>query len=182
MMAFGENIGDTSIAYYINLSRHERMIEYTYPSAYGQFENAHFVDKPDHHGHYINIMNIEHADFKEVDSVKRKDIIMILASTVEDIVAASVKKGVKNESLPALYGFDYKGREILCGFDMVDEISDLKSALYYCIVKDKPHGNFARYKYSDDKVDFTEHIGEHSYMYAKIINLAEPFPFFKMPE
>ena len=81
-----------------------------------------------------------------------------------------------------LYAFSMKGKSFLCGFDMIDELCDDRKTFYYAAVKDKKRGGFAKYGYADNTFGFTDTVGEHSYIYIKIINLAEPFQFFKMPD
>jgi hypothetical protein len=181
LMAFGEQLEGCTIAYYVNTTGRERIICYTYPSSNGQEENAHFVEEIGMHpNHYINILEMEAGSIKKAKKVK--PIPSAKVHSTDDLIIAAIRRGVSHESLPQIYSFSHKGKTVICAFDIIEELSDGQKTIYYAVCEKKPNASFARYKYSDNKVDFAEYMGEHSYMYAKIINLAEPFPFFKMPE
>lgn len=179
----GEPIGDTTLAYYIGIPNREHAVSYSYPSETGMQENAHFTEsKTGLQNHYMNIIGLDSSSFKEAAKIKAKDLITIRLDSVEDLVSAAIKRGIAADSLYNLYSFDYKGRQVLCGFDVIEELSDDTRILYYALPDTTIKGKFARYKYSENKIDFTDYMGEHSYMYAKIIPLAEPYPFFKVPD
>ena len=95
-----------------------------------------------------------------------------------DLIGFAIKKAAKDESLSQLFSFDWKGRRVVGAFNLVDGLADGKTAFYYSFCEEKTLG-FARYDYREDRVDFSDSMGEHAYMYAKVVNLAEPFPFFK---
>ena len=178
LMAFGEQLENVMLAYYVNTTSGERIISYTYPSSSGQEENSHFVEEiGTHPNHYVNIIEIDGASFKTAKRLKPVPLVKI--STPESLITAVIRRGMSGELLPQIYSFQHSGKAMLCAFDLIEELSEGQRTLYWAEARSKPKANFARYKYSDNKVDFADHMGEHSYMYAKIINLAEPFPFFK---
>lgn len=182
LFAVGETVGDSTIAYYVNVTKPEQVISYTYPSYDNQSENSHFLEAPAHQqSHYMNIINIRRSGFKQSKLNAPKDLITIELEDSSDLIKAIIKRGVSSESIPQIYAFEYGKKTIMCGFDVIEELSDDVKILYYAVSSSTKRENFARYKYSENKVDFTDFLGEHSYMYAKIINLAEPYPFFKMP-
>ncbi len=181
LFSVGEDICGASIAYYINIGKPEHVISYTYP-AFGEPENPHFVESPDsQQNKYMSIINISSAEFCEAKTSKGKRPIMVQLSSTLDLVNAAIRRGISSESISQIYAFEYRGRMILCCFDVLEEFQDDERTMYYAIAESRKASSFVRYKYADNKVDFTDYMGEHSYMYAKIINLAEPFPFFKMP-
>ncbi len=182
LFAVGEQVCGSNLAYCVDASAKEHIISYTYPAP-GEPENSHFVESPGNpqQHHYMSIINISNPGFSESKSLKGKAPIMVQLDAVLDLVNAAIKRGVNSESISQIYSFDYKGRRILCCFDVIEELADDTRILYYAVADGAHEANFARYKYSENKVDFTDYMGEHSYMYAKVINLAEPFTFFKMP-
>jgi hypothetical protein len=179
-----ESIGDSPIAYYINVPGKESLISYTYPDSPGQNENAHFVKSAEHDQGVSSmaIIHIEGMAFSGASKVPKSSIHWIRLSSANDVVTAAIRKSAGTESLCNLYSFSFNGKSVICGFDLIDELGSESKLLYYAISSDQNGAKFARYKYSENKVDFTDCIGEHSYMYAKIIPLAEPFPFFNMPD
>lgn len=183
IFAMGEEICGTSMAYYVNSATKESMISYTYPSWPAQPEEAHFTEQFSSQGvHCMNIMNIGRADLKPAALKPSAAPAIVELSDPHDLIRAVIRKGVQTESIQHVYSFAHRGSAVLCAFDAVEELSGEEKTLYYSVQKGGTHGNFARYKYSENEVDFTGYMGEHSYMYVKIINLAEPFPFFKMPD
>lgn len=178
----GETVGDAQLAYYINVQRRESAISYTYPSSGGQSENAHFIDPgtpyPDR---YMSVISME-AEFAEASRVPARGIETIRLASSTDLVIAAIRKSAATETLCSLYAFRQGGREILCGFDLIEELGDDPRKLYYAAAPGAAQARFARYRYVDNRADFADYVGEHSYMYAKIIPLAEPFKFFNMPD
>lgn len=182
IFAIAERIADIPIAFYINIPKRESLISYTYPTSDGQSENAHFAQEGEHdQSHYMNIIHMDQA-IADAKRMPRKGFETVRLSSVNDLIITAIRRSVSAESLSSLYTFEYRNRHVICGFDLIDELRDDTATFYYALAKDMHRAKFARYKYSENRVDFTDFIGEHSYMYAKIINLAEPFPFFKMPE
>ncbi|MCL5413046.1 MAG: hypothetical protein M1569_01430 [Candidatus Marsarchaeota archaeon] len=181
LFAIGESVCDSSIAYYVNIERQEHMISYTYPMP-GESENSHFLESPSLQQHYyMGIINISSAGFREAKALKGKEPAIVRLEAPIDLIIAAIKRGVSSESIPQIYAFDCKGKLIMCCFDVIEELADDNHIMYYTVADSTGSSNFVRYKYNENKIDFTDYMGEHSYMYAKIINLAEPFPFFKMP-
>ena len=183
LFAAGEEVCKSTLAYYINTAGSERAISYTYPSSVAQRENSHFTSdiKPEQ-GSLIRIISISSAEMKEASVRDREAPLLVMLASSSDLIGAVLLQAAGTETIPYMYSFAYKDKRILCAFDAIDGLSGDNKVLYYALLGRGESGSFARYKYSDNKIDFTEYMGEHSYMYAKIINLAEPFPFFKMPD
>ena len=183
IFALGEEIGKSALAYYIANPKAERAISYTYPASPLHKENSHFTSGEKQEGSStLNIICIDSAGISD-GKPKEKELPSIARlSSVHDLITATLMLASGTESIPHIYSFTYKGRPVLCAFDVVEGLSDENKILYYALPDKNPSGSFVRYKYSDNRIDFTEYMGEHSYMYAKIIHLAEPFPFFKMPD
>ncbi len=181
LFSFGEQLDGAIIAYYINAPDSESMVCYSYPSSGDRSENAHFVNEiGSPPNHYMNILEIDGSNLKEAK--KAKPMTMVRAKSPEELIIAVIRKGVAHESLPHIYSFKKSAKTVFCAFDVIDELSEGPRTLYYALSTANHEACFARYKYIENKVDFTAYMGEHSYMYAKIINLAESFPFFKMPD
>lgn len=181
LMTFGEQVDGATIAYYVNSPQSEKLISYTYPSSNGQGENTHFVkEMGTHPDHFMNIIGMDGRNMKEAK--KLKPMLAVKVESPQELVMAVIKSGVEHGSLPHMYSFTKGKGTVICAFDIVEELAEGPKTLYYATMEKNPNACFARYKYTENKVDFTACMGEHSYMYAKIINLAEPFQFFKMPE
>lgn len=182
IIALAESIANATLAFYVEAEPKSNLIKYTMPMSEHQKEQSVFAQNAgEQPGHYINIIDVEMKKFKPAKGVKKNELNIVKMGDTSSIINAVIKRSVKNEFLMHLYSFNYKGNLVLCGFDLIDELIDETKTLYYSVSKIKEPTSFARYDYINNKVEFTNTIGEHSYMYTKIINLAEPFPFFKMP-
>ncbi|MCL5419927.1 MAG: hypothetical protein M1354_03570 [Candidatus Marsarchaeota archaeon] len=183
LLVLGESIGDAIMAYYINYDNPRSFIRYTFPSSSGERESAAFADSAEGPGkHSINVLRMSLDAFCEAKNAGRRDAIGIRMGSPEDLAHAAIKRAVKEESFISLYAFEYRGKTVLCGFDLIEELMDEKKTFYYAVLKDKRKAGFAKYSYADNTFEFTDTVEEHSFIYVKIINLAEPFPFFKMPD
>ena len=72
------------------------------------------------------------------------------------------------------------GKAVLFGFDLIDALSNEKRYIYYTIVELSLVKNFAVYNYRENKTNFVDSVGEHSYLYLKVINLEEKPSFIKI--
>ncbi len=177
IFALGEQLDGSTLALYVNSAQSEGMLCYTYPSYGGQPENTHFVTAAGQMpNHYMGILEMESAGIKEAK--KAKPVLAVRIRSPDELVKAVIRKGVATESIPHIYAFSKEGKVVLCAFDIISEFQEGPRTVYYAVSDRMPAASFARYKYTENKVDFTTYVGEHSYMYAKIINLAEPFSFF----
>ncbi len=181
LIVFGEHLEGAVVAYYINTPSAERMICYTYPSSISQSENSHFVtEMGSPPNHFMNILDIDGKNLKK--NTKAPKVPIVKVGSVDELVIAVIRKGIANECFAQMYSFNNGKNTVFCAFDILEELSEGPTTLYYAVSNKNQNAGFARYKYTENKVDFTGYMGEHSYMYAKIIKLAEPFPFFKMPD
>jgi len=181
LIAPGGRIKDTMLAYYVSVKESGRIIRYT-PASEDAKERAEFVasmrsDLPNRY--YINVMRSDLSGFSRAKTIDAKSVELIRVESALDLVSSVIKKTSKEEpTLAHVYAFPFKGKRIIAAFDIVNAFSDDKPAFFFTQLDGEARG-FARYDYKEDKLDFTDIVGEHAYMYAKVINLAEPFPFFK---
>lgn len=174
LMALGERINDKFLLiYYADVESAKGMIEYSPPAE--EAEAFRFVNHRTSKT-CINVLRCS-IPFSSRKKKPQSGLFTVKMGSAEDIAKAAIG-GSDSDHIPHLYSFDYKGRHILCGFNLIDALHNGASSLYYAVSQKPLPGSFARYNYNSDSVEISERIGEHSYMYVKIINLAEPFPFF----
>ena len=177
-MAIGEAFESKAICYYVPYEKRADLLEYRVPQAHGEKETAEAVDRIERQpSHYVNIIDIGLKDIirKKFGKV---EVALLRAAGHEDIVRALVKRGMRDEYITHIYSFVHKGFRVVGAFDIVEELQNGRKAFYYSVSTNNIDAAFARYSYADNRVDFSKTFGEHNYMYVKIINLAEPFPFF----
>lgn len=183
LIALGECIKESVIGYYVSVETQHSFIRYSFPSSSDITESAVFSETAEgSEKDHISIFRVDLGDFRELKAAGRDDVQQIKVETTQDLMHAAIKKSLREESFALLYAFEARGRRFICGFDLIDELADDRKTFYYAETKDKTKGGFARYSYSSNTFEFAETVGEHSYIYIKIISLAEPFPFFKMPD
>lgn len=179
LIAFGEHVGSTTIGYYAESADEKSdIIKYTPPSD-GNTERIEFLKQGQQGVSWINIINMDLESFIHNKKINSKKIVKIKLKNIEDIAKIVIRKAAKYEFFTHLYSFEINDKFIVCGFELVDKLENEETAFYYVELVEKHVSKFVRYNYTDNKVDFTESVGEHAYMYVKMINLAEPFPFFK---
>ena len=179
VMALGERINDKFLLiYYADVKGAKGMIEYS-PPAEGA-EAFRFVDQRTSKT-CINVLRCSILSSSTQKKKPQAELFTMKMGSVDDIVKAAIG-GSDSDHIPHLYSFDYKGKHILCGFNLIDAFHNGASSIYYAVSQKPLPGSFARYNYNGDSVEISERVGEHSYMYVKIINLTEPFPFFSEPK
>ena len=178
VMAIGEAFENKVICYYVPYEKRAELIEYMVPQVHGEKEAAVAVERIERQpAHYVNIIDVGLRDI-----IRKKfgkgEVALLRAAGYEDIVRALVKRGIREEYITHIYSFAYKGFRVIGAFEIVEELQNGRKAFYYSVSTNNTDAAFARYSYIDNRVDFSKTFGEHNYMYVKIINLAEPFPFF----
>lgn len=183
LLALGECIGDVTLSYYVNVPGKERLMQYTMPGPDSDQELSRFVSTAgERPSHYISIIETDLSVFKEAKDVTKKAVVGVRMGTFDDLISAVIMKAVRGEFFPHVYAFSEGSKTVFGAFDVFEELADDRKAFYYTVADYKKSGNFARYSYNTGKIDITDRLGEHAYMYVKIISLAEKFPFFKMPD
>ena len=176
LILFGEQMKDGILAYYTETEKKAVMIQYVSPSN-GTSESVAFLDAASNQD--SNCINVVELDLSLLEEHKAKPgaVIEIRMGGIADLARAVIKKASKDGSMTHLYTFNHAGKHIVCGMDMIEALNDDKRMLYYAVSDEKP-AEFIKYDYIRNTVDFSSSVGEHSYMYVKVINLAEPFSFF----
>lgn len=183
VVCLGEAIGNVTLGYYVNIDSPSAVAIYNFPSSRDERESVRFAGNAEgNEKKGIGMINLDLSVFGKAKGVGKGEIMLIKVGSPEDLVHATIKRTVNEEAFMNLYAFDYKGKSILCCFDLIQELADDRKTFYYAVLKDKKRAGFAKYSYANNTFEFTETVEEHSYIYVKIINLAEPFQFFKMPE
>jgi hypothetical protein len=178
VMAIGEAFENKVICYYVPYEKKMELLEYRVPQVHGEHESAVAVEKMERQpSHYVNVVDI---GLKDIIKKKfgKEEVTLLRAAGSEDIVRSLVKRSMRDEYIAHIYAFAHRGFRVIGAFDIVEELQNGRKAFYYSVSTNNVEAAFARYSYSDNSVDFSKTFGEHNYMYVKIINLAEPFPFF----
>ncbi|MDE1855168.1 MAG: hypothetical protein KGH57_02510 [Candidatus Micrarchaeota archaeon] len=179
LIALGERIGETQIAYYAATKESGSVLLYE-PAGYETKERASFTTNTDlPNKQYINVMRVDLGKFATTSTIASKGVQLIAVEDPVDLVRAVIRNASHDEKLAHVYSFSVGAKRALGAFDVIDGLSNDRLAFFYAYTGSSKNGNFARYDYRNNVLDFVNSMEGHSYMYAKIINLAEPFPFLE---
>ena len=182
LMLLGEQIADTVLAYYCETDSKSRGLLYSGGDSADSAEKVDFYEKdPGMEKGFLDIFDVDITAFAN-GKIDVKSVSLVRVKSTDMLVKMAIKSAVKEESIRQLYLFSRGGRQALGGFDLIDELNDDKRSFYYSFPVSIREAAFAKYDYKSGRVEFSDRIGEYSYMFLKIINLAEPFPFFKVPD
>ena len=174
----GEHVANNIIAYYIDSDKRCSGILYESNDS-GERAVISEVDPGMEKG-FIDVFEIDISHLDEGKFAKKD--VQLMKTSIGSLAKMAVKAAMRDESIRHLYLFSYKGKRIIGGFDLVDELSDGVGNFYYAVLPKDEKGNFVAYDYKTGRTEFIDKVREYSYMYLKIINLAEAFPFFNVPD
>ncbi|MGC8710286.1 MAG: hypothetical protein ACP5RF_01600 [Candidatus Micrarchaeia archaeon] len=178
IVAIGESIDDSAIAYYINFKPREKIIRYDFGSDGDKITFTDSVDQNRLNSQYIEIIALDMLPFKTAKTVKKEALAQIKVKESNDLIKSIIRKAVENEEIGCAYVFNYKGKAYIAAFDVLEGLEDTIKTFYYAELHNYKNEGFARYDYSKNVIDFSNGFGEHTYLYVKLIRLAEHFPFF----
>lgn len=178
LIAFGEKIGDTQIAYYAEVSGVGGIMRYTPPSG-GTPESSAFTRSVEQEGRfYLPIMRLDMGAIATSDKVDDKMLSMVKAGGAIDVMRGIIRRSAKDEEMGHVYAFKSGSKHIVCAFNLVEELTNDMSTLYYA-EEEGELGSFAKYNYKEDRLTFGDEMEGLGSFYIKVVNLAAPFPFFK---
>ena len=179
LIAFGERIGETQIAYYAQTKEGGNVLLYE-PASDESKERAAFTKSTDlPNKQYINVMRADLGKFVTASTIDAKEVQLIEVANPTDLVGAVIRNASHDERLAHVYSFASGSKRALGAFDVIAGLSNDRLAFFFAYIDSSKKGNFARYDYRNNVLDFVDVMEGHAYMYAKVINLAEPFPFLE---
>ncbi|MFI5412686.1 MAG: hypothetical protein ACHQX1_02245 [Candidatus Micrarchaeales archaeon] len=124
----------------------------------------------------IPIIELVKSPFHEDKKAKTK-IMNVGIKDYQSIIKGVIARSLENGGIGKVYAFKNKSGTYIGAFNLIEE-EDTKVFCYAKVDFAKDY-SFFRYNYTTDNVEQTDTFGEHSYLYVRVINLAEPFLFFK---
>jgi hypothetical protein len=138
------------------------------------FTDTSMIRTPQPNTHIFPIIEFEKAPYEtrlgklKINQVKIIDFEKLLKGVMMQHMEGGVGK---------IFAFKYKGDMYISSFHIIDD-EEIKTFSYAKLKLDKDYA-FFRYSYAEDRIEPTDIFGESSYLYVRIIYLAEAFPFFK---
>lgn len=123
----------------------------------------------------IPIVEITTSPFNEKKRATK--VISVEVKDYASMVKGAITRSLDSESIGKVYAFRSGNQGYIGSLSLIEE-EDKKVFCYSKIDYDAPFA-FLRYNYQADKVEPTDIFGDHPYLYVRVINLAQPFTFFK---
>ncbi len=175
----GAKIGECRIVLYCESKEIGNCLLYKPKSEFGEESVEFMAVQPSGpqggNAQCIPILELKNVPFEE--KKPRIDASCIEARDSSQLIKAVITKAMDHETMGKVYVFSYKQARYVAAFGLIDE--DELKFLTYSRLDEGGEFCFFRYNYSNDRVEPTNTFGDHSYIYVRVVNLAEPFPFFK---
>ena len=177
LFSIGEKVGGVQIVYYVNTEKLGKFIIYTISaqSEYIEMRDTIAASISDYNVMKAPILELETELFKDVKGSKG-ELTLIKAKDFDSFVKSLVNDSQYGGSSAKAYAFFYKGAHYTGSFELV---RDTGKVFTYSELNDGAVFNYLKYNYSTDAVERANVMADKAYTYVRVINLAEPFPFFK---
>lgn len=175
LFTIGERSGDSRMAYCASSQKSGTAAVYSVEGS----ENLEIVNSTTqeyHANRKYRIPIVELSKWSFEKPKKADEMRMVRLADYRSLAKQALDRGMEGQFVPHLYAFSAKGKRYMGAFGIMDLD---RHALFYAESKINKDFGFLRYSYGNDTLEGTDSFGESQYAYVKLINLKEPFPFFK---
>ena len=127
----------------------------------------------DYDAYNISIIELAENPFFQKS---QSGIVFTEVKNYNDIIKMAIAESAESEELPHVYSFTI-GNSRVIGF--FASFSEDEQQIFLYSKAQIGKNSFFRYNFADNKLDLLNGIKEDIGFYVRIINLAEPFKFFK---
>ncbi len=178
LMLPGERVDESSNVYTFETDKIANFCIYS-PS--GASEKLEFKDdigteQHDFKTYRIQMIELLNDPFKGRESDGKENLLLFKVKEPESLIKGMLSGVTQEEKMGRVYRFAHKGKEYLCAFNTAYDGSVL---VLYAETKPANVFNFISYNYSSNKLEFMKSLENTAYVSLAVVNLAEPFPFFK---
>jgi hypothetical protein len=177
LLTEGEKPGDFRIIYYFETQKIGKYLIY---KADEKGERAELADTVESAGHYntykvpiIEMLSSPYAELKKgaLEKVARSE-----ARDYGSMVRSLVNHTDEDSLPPKLYAFFHEKSHVVGSFELFWEHHNVFA---YAKIDSQLRFSVLNYDYNTDTIDSTGAFPDPSKIRVRVINLAEPFPFFK---
>lgn len=175
LMLDGEEVGPT-IVYYFDSDRPGRYLLYT-PDSDGVERAAMSETAPSGLGDDYRSMRfpiLELSMDPKSESTRIKKVTCVGVEDMDSVIRALVSSAGEEDYIPKVYAFAYKGTMYIGTMELFGR---KERVFVYSRCPDKASPAY-RYDYIKDTIEQAKSVSNGG-TYVRVINLAEPFPFFK---
>ena len=171
LMLEGESVGPM-IIYYFDSPESGRYLLYA-PDSDGT-EKASVTSEHGEYSRSLRFPIVELSKNPRVESDRFKKVECVKAEDVESLIRALVSAAVEEDYIPKIYAFTHAGSRY---FATMDLFGRRERVLVYA-KSDEEKCSAYKYDYISDRIERSMSVSNGG-TYVRVINLAEPFQFFK---
>lgn len=173
LIALGEKLEKSRFAYYFESESINCCIIYKPKGSAETFFNQKKQVQQDYDAYNISIIELAENPFLQKS---QSGIVFTEVKNYNDIIKMAIAESAESEELPHVYSFTI-GNSRVIGF--FASFSEDEQQIFLYSKAQIGKNSFFRYNFADNKLDLLNGIKEDIGFYVRIINLAEPFKFFK---
>jgi hypothetical protein len=178
LFSVGEKLEGTRLLYYLDVDSKGDALMYnpTSEEEECEFKDAAPLTPEDYKKYKIPVVEV----LGSIYAIKNKlsdAVATVRVKSVESLVKSVVSDTSGRTETVRLYSFLHNAQRIIGTFSLFRDGSFKTFA--YASTGSKEQFSYMRYNYLSDSVEFCNNIADKTLIYLRIINLAEPFPFFK---
>lgn len=176
LLSPGIKLGDARVVFFLEQKKVDSVLVYHPADAQSrevlEFKNVGGSRTPGMTIQYIPVIEVEKNPYGV-----RKDkpkVINVQLKDYKTLAKSAITKATEANMLGRVYSFKYKGKSYIGSFTILDDDKT------FCYAEGNTKGaKFLRYSYATEELEPTDTFGDHTYLYLTVVNLAEPFPFFR---
>jgi len=173
----GERLSGVQLLYYASADKLSKFFIYNPnpPEEYIEMRDSIASSISDYNTMKAPILEISMNPFKE-EKKPDMELTLVEVKDYESFIKSIVSDSQYGGSNSKVYAFFCKGEHYIGSFELM---RDSGKIFAYSRLSNNKVFNYLKYNYNDDKIEETSAIAEKAFTYVRVINLAEPFSFFK---
>ena len=178
LFSLGEKLDGTRLLYCLDVESKGDALMFN-PTAEEEecgFKDAAPLTPEDYKKYKIPVVEISNGLYTIKPKLSNA-VVTVKVNGVEPLVKSIVSDTLGRTETVKLYSFFHNSQHIIGTFSLFRDGTSKTFA--YASVDAKEQFSYLRYNYLSDSVEFCHSIADKTLIYLRIINLAEPFPFFK---
>ncbi len=179
LISEGERVNETEILYYYDVDKISNFIIYN-PVKDSQPEISSKKDNADMYNNYIiSIANMLSNPFTNSD-IKPGSVNIVKIESYKALLIATINHFSDDNSIGKIYLFNYSNKSYIGTFNLMSN-SENSTLFFSKLPKEimKEDNGFFKYDYNSDSIEINNNFSTDNLIHVRIINLAEPFKFFK---
>jgi hypothetical protein len=180
LFSIGERVSDTRMLYYCKSNEIGKFCVYNpneEPKERMEMKDEISSESSDIRLYKIPVVELLKNPYK-IKKTAKLEATLVQVKDFSSLIKALINDNAGEEAgAPKVYGFFSKGEHFIGSYEMFHEGSSKFFA--YAKVDRKDVFNSIGYNYANGVVEVMDSFSSKSHMYVRVVNLAEPFPFFK---